>query len=127
MSTQIPIPFFGRTNELAELEARCANPGITVVTGPPRIGKTRLLQEFVKRSRAADSRCIGMGQGAEAAGDVILRACKDAYAHWLASASGLEQLRATYAALKKDGSLVTRVGIELHPNVENRRALVSVA
>ena len=46
--------FIGRTKELSELERRYAQPGFQfpVVYGRRRIGKTRLIQEFIKNKRA---------------------------------------------------------------------------
>ncbi len=112
MPKPIEIPFFGRRDELAELESRCAEPGLTIVKGPPKIGKTRLLKHFVKRSRAAGSRRIGIGQAAEAGGDVLLRAIKDAYEHWLTNeANAIGQLRAIHKQMK--GKYISKVGTAL--------------
>ena len=46
--------FIGRTKELAELERRYAQPGFQfpVIYGRRRIGKTRLIQEFLRGKRA---------------------------------------------------------------------------
>ncbi|VAX37757.1 hypothetical protein MNBD_PLANCTO03-1500, partial [hydrothermal vent metagenome] len=54
----IPLPFFGRQTELEALRIRCAEPGLTIVKGPPKIGKTRLLREFKERTRKDNSRRI---------------------------------------------------------------------
>lgn len=107
MPTKIEIPFFGRTRELADLDERCKHPGVTIVAGPPRIGKTRLLKVFYERSREAGRR-IGMAQAAEASGDVLLRAIQDAYADWLSGANAREQLARLHGQMR--GSYVPRVG-----------------
>ena len=46
--------FIGRTKELSELERRYVQPGFQfpVIYGRRRIGKTRLIQEFIKNKRA---------------------------------------------------------------------------
>ncbi|QKK08733.1 MAG: ATP-binding protein [Planctomycetota bacterium] len=103
-----PPPFLGRTEELKALESRCARPGLTIVKGPPKIGKTTLLKEFVKRSRAGGHRQIGMGEAAEAGGDVLLRAIKDAYSHWLSEDGARAELQSIHAQMK--GKYISEVG-----------------
>lgn len=101
----------GRTEELKALESRCANPGLTIVKGPPKIGKTTLLKEFVKKSRAGGHRRIGMGEAAEAGGDVLLRAIKDAYTDWLERTGALAELKTIHAQMK--GKYISEVGTAL--------------
>ncbi|HEX8644944.1 MAG TPA: AAA family ATPase [Allosphingosinicella sp.] len=52
-----PAPFVGRDAELAALAAdfaaaRVGGPRITIVEGPPGVGKTRLVEEFLRRAGA---------------------------------------------------------------------------
>jgi len=56
-------PFAGRQNELARLErrlqgARSGSGGLAFVVGEPGIGKTRLLEEFTARARAAGAQVL---------------------------------------------------------------------
>ncbi len=111
MASAIKIPFLGRQRELDLLEARCADPGLTIVKGPPRIGKTTLLKHFVDRSRAADSRRVGMAESGEAEGDVLLRAIKDAYDHWRQKEGFVAEIKSIHAQIK--GRLITTVGTAL--------------
>ncbi|MCC7390605.1 MAG: ATP-binding protein [Phycisphaerales bacterium] len=109
MASPIPIPFFGRGAELAALEERCASPGLTIVKGPPRIGKTRLLTHFVERSKVAGSRRVGMAEAGEAAGDVLLRAIKDAYDHWMKDGGVVAEVRSIAAQM--EGKWITTAGV----------------
>ncbi|MEM9065433.1 MAG: hypothetical protein AAGB51_08090 [Planctomycetota bacterium] len=107
----IEIPFLARSQELQNLRDRCAEPGLTVVTGRPRIGKSRLLKRFVELTQARGEQHIGIATASAAQGDVLLRAIEDAYRLWLADASAADQLRAIHEQLK--GKYISRVGTAL--------------
>ena len=92
-------PFFGRQQEIKELRRRIQKPGLTVVKGRPRIGKSRLLEEFVSQLRdeadqqpAAERLLVGWLREPGTEGNSLLRAVADAYDHMLADASWREQL-----------------------------------
>ncbi len=58
--------FVGRQVELAALEAALAEaPHLVTVVGPPGIGKSRLVREFVQRTdaRVLVGRCLSYGEG----------------------------------------------------------------
>ncbi|MEU9335512.1 AAA family ATPase [Streptomyces sp. NPDC048290] len=52
------MPFTGRDTALGELAGALRRPGCraVLITGPPGVGKSRLAEEFLARSRHADSR-----------------------------------------------------------------------
>ena len=72
MSTRVASPqFVGRTAELARLdqltrEAAGGEPGFALIGGESGVGKSRLMDEFAARTRAAEVRvitgdCIDLG------------------------------------------------------------------
>ncbi len=108
-------PFFGRQREIQELRRRIQEPGLTVVKGRPRIGKSRLLEELVSRLRAeaeqqpvAKRLLVGWLREPGAEGNALLRAVADAYDHWLKSASARKQLKFLWK--KNKDSAVLRAG-----------------
>lgn len=109
-------PFFGRQREIEELRKRVQKPGLTVVQGRPRIGKSRLLEEFVKLLRAESDReqaeekrvLVGWLEAPGPEGDSLLRAVADAYDHWLRAASARKQLKFIWE--KNKDRAVLRVG-----------------
>ena len=69
----IDAPFVGRVEELAALRAACAQaveervPQLCTIVGPPGIGKSRIVREFLAgergRARVVIGRCLPYGEG----------------------------------------------------------------
>lgn len=69
----IDAPFVGRVGELAALRAACAQaveervPQLCTIVGPPGIGKSRIVREFLAgergRARVVIGRCLPYGEG----------------------------------------------------------------
>jgi len=77
-------PFFGRQDDLDALLEQAQTPGLTIIPGPPQIGKTRLLAET--RSRLVERGFIvGYAESTGRHCDLVLLALRDAYAQAAAS------------------------------------------
>jgi len=105
----VHLPFFGRTQELEALRSRCAQPGLTIVRGEPKIGKSRLLREFVNETRASGRQRIGWAESGEASGDVLLRAIRDAYDHWFQDAGAAAEIKSVFKQM--EGRWITGAGV----------------
>ena len=99
--------FIGRTKELTELERRYAQPGFQfpVIYGRRRIGKTRLLQEFLRGKRAVYFMATEQSEHELLAG--ITQALKeqmpDEHTRYISSLDTWEELFAYIAELASNG------------------------
>ncbi|MGI9013898.1 MAG: hypothetical protein ACR2GY_06560 [Phycisphaerales bacterium] len=95
------LPFFGRTGQFGQLHEHIQNPGLTIVSGPPQIGKTTLLKHFADQLRNDPKHTrIGMADNTEAKGDVLRRAAADAFKSWIKDDGAVAQFRATCKGCK---------------------------
>ena len=107
--SKAPIPFLGREQELTFLRDRVSRPGLTVVEGPPQIGKTWLLKRLANQLRETNTARVGIADARGIEGEVFIRAAANAYENWLSDADAVAQLHAVWEQ-QKDG-LVGRVAI----------------
>ena len=103
-------PFFGRTTELADLRKRIVHRGMTVVTGRPQIGKSRLLRELRDDLKRENKFLVGYHQ-ASATQNTLLYATAELYQQALADSNWRDQFHILY---KQSGSGWTaRVGLAI--------------
>jgi hypothetical protein len=97
---------FGRETDLTQLLQRTQGSGLTVILGPPQIGKSWLLMELAYRLDCKGSaRClIGFTRSPNGANDPLLQVVCDLYQRWLADADAWEQLKTVWQQ-QKDGLL----------------------
>jgi len=105
--------FIGRKKELAELERRFVQPGFQfpVIYGRRRIGKTRLLQEFLRNKRAIYFMATEQNEHELLAG--LTQACQeqlpDARTHYLTAFDSWDAFFAYIAELAQDERLVLAI------------------
>ena len=100
-------PFFGRGDEMKHLRERVARPGLTVLTGRPQIGKSRLLQELLAALRQEKTHLVGYHR-ASATESALLYAAADLYEHALPDARWRDQLKILHR--ERGAGLPARVG-----------------
>lgn len=120
--------FIGRTKELSELERRYAQPGFQfpVIYGRRRIGKTRLLQEFLRHKRAIYFMATEQNERELLAG--LTQACKeqlpDEQTKYLASFSSWEAFFSYIASVARgDERLV--LAIDEYPYLAKAKPEIS--
>ncbi len=110
---------FGREKDIAFLLERTERPGVTVVLGPPQMGKSWLLTEVARQLSArpggADrlslrglSPLVGRVESEGEYADMLPRAVQDLYTRWLSDATYLEQAQTFFEQGKPD--LLGRIG-----------------
>jgi hypothetical protein len=101
---------FGRERDLAALRARAGVTGLTVIAGPPQIGKSWLLMALAHRLAAetAPPVSVGFTRSPRGAHDPLLQVVSDLYQRWLAEAGAWQQARTVWAQQK--GRLLPAVG-----------------
>jgi|GEM_PF-2661319 len=98
---------FGRETDIAALVARASNPGLTVLTGGPRSGKTWTVEEVARRLQRRGRHIVGYHE-ATGGDSHMLRAVSDLYVRWLPDSSLRDQARSLWDRHRDD--LVARAG-----------------
>ena len=98
---------FGREAEVHLLLDRARERGLTVLTGRPRMGKTWVLEEVLRRLMEEDNHLIGYHES-KASDCHLLRSVSDLYARWLSDSSMREQ--AIVLLGQHSESVIPRVG-----------------
>ena len=106
---------FGRSTDLTNVLARFEERGLTVITGAPHIGKTRLIKTALGQLSASEA-LYGLAEYSGQEPDLLLRSVVDLYSRWISQASFHEEARAllthhrgklSTSALKLLSTLVT--------------------
>jgi hypothetical protein len=108
-----PRTLIGRDSELVQLTAHVERQGLTVVTGRPQIGKSRLLEALDERLGARGA-LVGRTEASGQESDSLLRAVADAYSRWLRRSTWKDQAQSLIDRFGAQGSslglqLVTRL------------------
>lgn len=103
---------FGREPDIIHLLNRAQAPGLTAVVGPPRMGKTWLLEEVARRLTTDAGCLVGYHESKSTSADLFLRTVVDLYTRWLADAGMREQAHAMWKKHKGDffGTAATAFG-----------------
>ncbi len=87
-------PIFGRKADLAALKGRIELPGVTVVVGRARIGKSRLLEQLVSDLRKADNGpLVGYKEGFRGSRGLFAQSLEDLRAKWPGGPLKITKLR----------------------------------
>ncbi|MDH4184268.1 MAG: hypothetical protein OEV92_08605 [Nitrospinota bacterium] len=100
-------PFVGRGTDMAMLRQRIENPGVTVLTGRPQIGKSTLLQHLRDENRANKDWLVGYHM-VSVTDSALLYAAADLYKHAFKDSTWLGQLKILYN--ERGPGLPARVG-----------------
>ncbi len=98
------MPLFGRSEDLAALEKRCEESGLTAITGRPLQGKSYLLRVLC-RQLALKGFLLGYFEANRAPEDMLLRCVVDLHENWLADSTWRQQARQLYE--KHRGNLIS--------------------
>jgi len=83
---------FGREQHVRFLMQRTKKPGLTVIVGRPKMGKTWFLRETCRRLAVQRDGLVGYEECLQTEPSLFLRASADLYSTWLSESRMIEQV-----------------------------------
>jgi hypothetical protein len=85
--------FFFRKDELSYLQNRMNYPGVTLICGRPRSGKSWLLGKLLRQIQSDSKILIGFTRCSAQDSDSLMRVVDDLYTRWRERATLLDQAK----------------------------------
>ena len=96
------VELFGRESDVHRLLDRARQPGLTVVTSPPHMGKTWTLTEVARRVTEEGRHLVGYYEAKTGEQSHLLYAVSDLYTSWLADSAMREQALSLWKRYRKE-------------------------